>query len=185
MRFAGIIGNPGSGKTTFMTAVLHSDHLEGEKIVANYALKFPFTIMRFDEMAEMPANIKGATVGMDELGKGADSYQFFSGRATKLATLVSQSRKFHCTMYFTVQRFGLIAARLRALTDRFYLMQDLDERIPHCKCTKLPCTCGADSYKCAMYFRVTTCDENERPIAHQLFNGNPYKSLFNTDEVIW
>src|SRR3990172_3920239 len=106
MRFAGIIGDPGAGKSTFMTALLHEHHKDGEPIVANYKLNFPNTLMPFREMATLPPSIEGTTIGMDELGKGADSYEFFIPRSRKLATLVMESRKRHCQLYYTVQRFG-------------------------------------------------------------------------------
>lgn len=168
-----------------MTALLHAQAKQGEKIIANYKLNFPFTPMRFDKMAEMPEEIEGSTIGMDELGKGADSYEFFTKRSKNLATLVMESRKRHCMLYYTVQRFGLIAARLRAQTEEFFLMEDLDARIPHCKCVKPECTCGTYGYKCATQFVCQRFDINARFVGRNLFDGRPFHHLFNTDEIVW
>lgn len=119
----GIIGNRGAGKTCLLTSLLYIDYNMKHKIIANYHLKFPFTYMPFEELSELPESLKGATIGMDELGIGADSRQFFSKRNSNITKLITQLRKRHCLLYYTVQRHNLIDKRIRQQTDNYILME--------------------------------------------------------------
>ena len=74
----GIIGNRGAGKTCLLTSLLYIDSQLGNKIICNYSVKFPATYMTFSQVADLPESLKGATLGFDELGIGADSREFFS-----------------------------------------------------------------------------------------------------------
>lgn len=186
MRFVAIIGDAGSGKTTLMTAILYQSWQSGSKVISNYHLTgIPHTLMAFSQLATLPPEITGSVIGMDELGKGADSYEFFSAQSQKLTTLVSQSRKRHCVVYFTVQRFNLIAKRLRQQVSGFILMDDLDATTPHCICSKLPCRCRRKGYKCARQFKCTFVDQYKKVVNVTEFDGTPWGGYFDTDEIVW
>ncbi len=170
----GIIGDPGSGKTSLMTALLHRAHLRGTNIVANYRLEFPATLMSFSELAALPDSLQHAHIGMDELGEGADSYDFFASGPRKINKLTMQVRKRECLIIYTVQRWGMIAKRLRDLTGGFVLMEDTDRLKPDH-------TIAA----CDSLFQATFVDSNMRVTNRVLFDGKPYQTLYNTYEVIW
>ncbi len=119
----GIIGNRGAGKTCLLTSLLYIDSQLGNKVICNYSVKFPATYMTFSQVADLPESLKGATLGFDELGIGADSREFFSKRNSKIAKLITQIRKRKCLMYYTVQRLNLIDKRVRQQTDKYILME--------------------------------------------------------------
>lgn len=119
----GIVGDRGAGKTCLMTALLYIDYANGHKIVANYHLNFPFKYMSFQKVAELPPDIKNATLGFDELGIGADSREFFKKRNSGIGKLITQIRKRNCLMYYTVQRLNLIDKRIRQQTDKYILLE--------------------------------------------------------------
>lgn len=188
MRFIAILGDPGTGKTTLMTSVLYANSQYGNKIISNYKLfGIDHVLMPFSKLAELPDELNGSTIGMDELGKGADSYEYMAERSKKLTLLVAESRKRHCTVYFTAQHYGLIAKRLRRQVNGFILMEDLDKLTPHCSCPKSfdRCRCGREGYRCAQQFRATFCDDRKRITGTKHFDGRPWGKFFDTDEVIW
>lgn len=168
--FIGILGDRGSGKTNLLTYFLYQAHLKGMPIIANYHLEFPATYMTFEQLTSLNTEISDAIIGMDELGEGADSYDFFASSPRKITKLISQIRKRRCTVYYTVQRFNLIMKRLREQTNGFILCEDLD--IPH---TPLQCN-GV--------FRLTFLDQYYRKTGSGFFDGKPVRQLYNTEEII-
>lgn len=202
MRFIAIIGEAGSGKTTLMTSLLIRSAVGGNRIVSNYHLNVPaiesdfgvkldHLYMTYQELASLPASLTGSVVGMDEMAKGADSYDFFSHQSRHLTTLVAESRKRQAIMYFNVQRFGMIAKRLRDQVNGFILMEDGDKDTPHCICSTVKlnlrgCTCGRNGYKCARAFFMSSVDDSFRVIKREEpFDGRPWGKYFNTNEVIY
>lgn len=137
MEVFGILGDRGSFKTCKMTAALYGDHMAGEKITANYHLKFPFQYRTFDqvrkELKRMESDesyvpsFAGHVMGFDELSTGADSYEFMLSGNKEITKLISQLRKLGCILYYTDQRYGKVTKRIRDQTDRFWLMRDLDK----------------------------------------------------------
>jgi hypothetical protein len=174
--FIGIIGEPGSGKTTFITALLqHDSREENRRIIANYHLSdsLSATFMPFDELAKLPDSIVNSVIGMDELGVGADSYDVFLPQNRSLTKLVAQARKFKCFVYYTVQRYNMISVRLRKLTGGFILMEDLDAHISH----RAP-------YVCEAMFKVEFVTPEMVVVRRETFDGKPYQHLFSTDERV-
>lgn len=182
IRFVGVIGDQGSGKTNFVTDQLYRASLNDTPIVANFHLEFPFSLMPFSDLATLPEALAGAMVGMDELGIGADSYEFMEGQARGMGRLVTQLRKRDCVAYYTVQRFNLIAKRLREQTNIFVLMEDQDVQIKHGDPSQPETT---DNYHCKGQFNVTFLNAKFQPIREMVFNGLPTRHLYNTREIIW
>lgn len=175
MNFIGVIGDLGSGKTNFMTAILKRSHDLGRPIVANYKLSFPSTLVSFKEMALLPDYLQGADIGADELGTGADSYEFFEKTPKNLGKLITQLRKRHCRVWYTVQRFSFITKRLRIMTDGFVLCEDLDKSQNHLE----------KDFVCEGFFKLSFYSNEYKFIRSEIFDGRPYRDLYNTDEIIW
>lgn len=160
----GIIGDRGAGKTCLMTALLYIDYANGHKIVANYHLNFPSKYMTFEQVADLPPNIKNATLGFDELGIGADSREFFKKRNSGIGKLITQIRKRNCLLYYTVQRLNLIDKRVRQQTDKFILMEK----------TSTP---GISILRLLEGW-------NAEMIAKTTFDGRRFFDMYDTNEII-
>ena len=173
MYFIGIIGEKGSGKSNLLTALLYDEYGNGRKIVANYHLKFPFLYKSFADMTTLSDDLQDAVIGMDELAEGADSYEFLASNPRKITKLVAQIRKRNAVGIYNVQKYGWITKRLRDQTDAFILMEDLDKR----KADHTP-------YNCDGVFRAEFCDEHFRVIRTAVFDGKPFRSLYDTQEII-
>lgn len=182
MDFLAIIGDPGSGKTNMLIRYLYNEHHSGSRIVSNlHSLKFPSTYMGFDQLMSAGDEIMGSYVGMDELGVGADSYDFLSKNNRGITQFVAQVRKFHCRVAYTVQRFSMISRRLRLLTDGFVSMSDPDKFnmfYPDGRKAKI------HREVCKGIFRAEYFNRDMRPIRRRLFNGKNYWHLYDTDERI-
>lgn len=186
MAFIGIIGDQGSGKTALTTYWGYKAMKKGIKIIANYHLgcqkkgcvvshpEFPYTHMGFDEIAKKPDAIEGAYVLMDELGVGADSYEFFTEKGKKLAQIITQTRKREAFIIYTVQRFNLINARMRAQTSQYILMEDMDKDIPH-----------KNGYVCQGQFLMRTFDADYNLKGEQIFDGKKTWHLYDTRQKVY
>lgn len=173
MEFIAILGDRGSGKSNLMTAFLKQAHDRGEKVIANYKLSFPYELKSFEDIAKMGKDIANSVIGLDELGVGADSYDFFMEGPRKITQFISQIRKRRCVVYYTDQRWNKIHKRLRDQTDGFIIMSDLDS--PH------PST----DFDCSGLFRSEFYDEDLEFIDMKLFEGKPYWKYYDTNEIIW
>ncbi len=182
IRFVGVIGDQGSGKTNYVCSQLYQAHLAGRPIVANFTLEFPFDLLPFNGLAALPETLQNAVIGMDELGRGADSYEFLEGQSKALGRLVTQLRKRNCIAYYTVQRFGLVAKRLRQQTSIFVLMHDLDAHIPHGDPNQ-PET--AENYHCEGLFHIEFYTPELILLQKGTFDGRGTRHLYNTAEIIW
>lgn len=171
--FTGIIGESGSGKSSLETAYLYDAYLKGVKVFANYQLYFPFTYMTFQEMIELPEEIEGGILGMDELQKGADSYEFFSKPSKKLTTFVSEFRKREFRGIYTVPRFRWVALRLREITGQFILTEDIDKNKP-----------SHTRENCDAKFHLTYLDDDLEIINERDFDGKPFQHLYNDKFII-
>lgn len=129
-------------------------------------------------------NFEGATFGWDELGVGADSYEFFAKDNRTLTEIVAYIRKFHMTGYYTVQRFSMIARRLRIMTGAFITMRDMDAH------NRIHPETGKRVRQhrdiCRGIFMAQMLDDAMEPIGHpKPFNGRPYWDMYDTDKIIW
>lgn len=181
MEFIGIIGDRGSGKTNLMTKYLYDFSQEGYNVIANYSLHFRAKFMTFTEIRAMPEEIEDCIIGMDELGIGADSYDFFAKDVKEITNLIAQIRKLHCRVYYTVQRFNMIARRLRLQTDGFIFMEDTDRGN-----LTFPDGTPAKTHRqvCKGLFRARYMTDNFEITKSRIFNGRPYWQLYNTDQRV-
>ena len=176
MNFIGLIGDMGSGKTCFATAILKMNHDTGRKVGANYKLGFESELMSFAELKEFPAKFYQMDYVADELGTGADSYEFMGEQAKNIGKLVTQVRKRECRVYYTVQRFNFIARRLRQMTDGFIMFRDLDSHLDHL----------VKDFVCAGLFELEFLDADMRRTRdNEIFDGKQFWHLYDTKEIIW
>lgn len=199
MEVIGILGDRGSFKSCFMTAALWRDHLDGEKITANYRLSFPHQRRTFqqvrDELRLMEKtqdtdkphipSFKGNILAFTELSTGADSYEFMLTHTAELTWLVSQIRKLGCIMYYDDQRYGKVVKRIRDQTDVFYLMRDLDKgKMTH------PDGRKAKRHRdvCDGISEYVIVDSDLEPVGdgnRVRFDGRPFYDKYDTDELIF
>lgn len=194
MEFLAIIGDPGSGKTNMLVKYLYSEYKSGTRIASNIStLKLPQLYMGFNDLviAAQQADSPGSPqrrqdfhdlyVATDELGIGADSYEFLSARNRGLASFNAQRRKFHIRWAYTVQRFSMITRRLRLMTDGFISMSDPDKNNMFYSDGR-----RAKMHRevCRGVFRAEYFDRDMRLIKRRMFNGRKYWGLYDTDERI-
>lgn len=180
MEFVAILGDRGSFKSCFMTSLLAIDAREGREIVANYSLFFPpeyhVSKATFEEIAALAENsvaLRGCSIGVDELGVGADSYDFMNKTPRKITALVAQLRKDRAIFYYNAQRFNTIALRLRDQTDAFFLCEDVD---------KLENPGPRHRETCKGIAHITQCDADLNTIREFYFDGKPWYNYYDTDE---
>lgn len=186
MDFVGIVGNRGSGKTNILTAYLKDYADDGVPVIANFKLNFPSISMSFEDLRKIvagdPERIRGTVIGLDELGRGADSYEFFKKDVKDITFLIQQIRKLHSKVFYTVQRFGTIAKRLRDQTDGFIMMNDPDAD----NFTRPDGTLAQNHREvCTGIFRASYMNDDLHLIRSRLFDGRPYWNMYDTDEIIW
>lgn len=186
MEFLAIIGDPGSGKTNMMVKYLYAEHRTGSPIASNLrTLKLPQAYLGFDDLIKAAEDdnpiLHNRYVGTDELGVGADSYEFLGKANRGLVKLNTQRRKFGIRWVYTVQRWSMISRRLRQLTDGFISMTDPDKNnMFH------PDGRRARVHRevCRGMFRAEYFDRDMRLIRRRMFNGRKYWGLYSTDERI-
>jgi hypothetical protein len=187
MEFLAIIGDPGSGKTNMLVRYLYNESRSGTRIASNLrTLKLPQLYMGFSDLVDAAKDdgdprFHDLYVATDELGLGADSYEFLSARNKGLASFNAQRRKFHIRWVYTVQRFSMITRRLRLLTDGFVSMSDPDKRNMFYSDGRRVKT---HREVCSGIFRAEYFDRDMKLIRRRLFNGRKYWSLYDTDERI-
>ena len=181
--FTAIIGDPGSGKSNLMTAILYDAHDNGTPVVANYLLRFPYRQMPFSEMVTLPEDLQDCIIGADELPTAADSYEFLMSGPKNMAKLVSQLRKRNATCVYTAQRENMIAKRLRQLTTAFIVMEDVDKG----RMTDPVTGEEARSHRdvCLGFFRMKMYDDRKRRVGNaKIFDGRDYWTLYDTTQII-
>lgn len=118
--FAYIIGNKGSGKTVFATAMAYIDFLSGAPVYLNYPVGFKARSNDIDEHGlpssmssediielfnENPRAFRGSTVVFDEAQMAASSRSFFAKSNKKLVEFIAMLRKLKCTLIITSQKY--------------------------------------------------------------------------------
>jgi GTPase SAR1 family protein len=186
MDFTGIIGDPGSGKTNMLVRILYREYKRGTPIISNISsIKFPQTYMGFDDLLDAvernDPRLEYAYVGTDELGVGADSYDFLSPKSRALVKFNTQRRKFGIRWAYTVQRQSMITFRLRQLTSGYISMNDPDKwnmRYPDGR--------RARHHKevCQGIFEAEFWNADMMLVRARPFNGRKYWPLYDTNEKI-
>lgn len=196
----GVLGDVGSCKTLFVVANMVEAFIanpERCRIVGNLkSLRLPQMYMPFDEMAktvrkykkseDIPPEFQYANIIWDELGKGADSYEFLASNPRSLSEIVFEIRKYDSIIWYTAQRRFTVTRRIRELTPLYFLMEPIDVtpefyRVnPHL--VNVHEISGRLTLKaCA---NVTAVDDNDTVLNKAVFNGWPYVNYYNTRERI-
>ena len=189
MEFVGILGDRGSGKTAWMTRYAIQAANSGKRVIANYRLKgIKAELMSFEELRKIVSSkhtiheLANAHIFLDELGTGADSYEFFLKDTKAITDWVNQVRKLENHVYYTAQRERQIARRIRIQTDTFIALKDLDRG-------KLTYPDGklAENHMdvCDGVFVVYMLNEDMEPVGKRYFNGKNYYQYYNTKEIVW
>lgn len=186
----GIVGDRGSGKTAWMTRYAKQSADNGRRVIANYRLKgFKAELMSFEEFRKivvskaMIRSIAESDVFLDELGTGADSYEFFSNDVKTITDFINQIRKLDVNLTYTAQRERQIARRIRVQSERFVMLEDPDRfnlRFPDGR----PANRHRDV--CRGIFNVAMVNDDMEPQGPmRQFRGYRYYQYYNTDEIIW
>ncbi len=124
-----VLGNRGSCKTLFVVWIMAQTVEQDGDVCSNIAsftlpqLFAPFTqIVEVIAAGQGQAVFGGKIIVLDELGKGADSYEFLKKQPRKISELIFEIRKYRSIMYYTAQRLQTVTKRIREQTDVFYLM---------------------------------------------------------------
>ena len=113
-----LLGNKGSGKTLFLTFLAYNAYLAKRKIYSNYKLiGIPYEELTKELLLNLPEELNGAVLLMDEVQMIADAYEFMSNQSKAITTLATQLRKRGIDLYIATQRLNFIPKRLRQLTD--------------------------------------------------------------------
>lgn len=116
-----VLGDRGAGKTTIMTFTAYKEYMEqGRKIVCNYKLNFPpsptggeVINMSLAEVVELPDEIDGALLLLDEFHLIVNSRKIFSKSNEKYIRLVTQLRKRKIDFFFATQRLRMVDVQIR------------------------------------------------------------------------
>lgn len=179
--FTAVCGDWGSGKTLLLSRMGYDRAMQGEKVIANYHVNFPHTYMSYQEFVKSATDgfphdeIRNAFILWDEAAMGADAYEFLEMPAKQIMMIVTQLRKFDAEITFTVQRFNWIIRRMRQVTNRYFLMKDLDaELFDHRR------------YKCGLQFEITILNKYQEFAGRKLWDGTKSVGLelYDTRERI-
>ena len=136
--FAYIIGDKGSGKTVFATALAYIDNLNGAPVYLNYAVGFEARSNIRDEnelpsslssqdivelFKEDPRNFRGSTVVFDEAQMSASSRSFFAKSNKKLVEFIAMLRKLKCTLIITSQKYKKVDKWVREDAEYIIVME--------------------------------------------------------------
>jgi energy-coupling factor transporter ATP-binding protein EcfA2 len=114
----GITGAKGSGKTLVMTMMAAILEKEGKKILSNYRLKIPHTLISQDiikNYSDKDTPLHDCVLLLDEIHILMDCRTSFKN--TIITYFLLQSRKRDVDIYWTSQNFGQPEKRLRENTD--------------------------------------------------------------------
>jgi hypothetical protein len=114
----GINGVIGSGKTLTMTYFAYQAHKKGAKVLSNYGLNFPHTLITSTDIlnyADEHSQLKDCFLAIDEMHIFLDCRK--SSKNTALTYMILQSRKRGVNIYWTSQHFRQVDLRLRNNTD--------------------------------------------------------------------
>ncbi len=115
-----IAGQPGEGKTLFMTYCALNYYNQGYKIYANYKIFNPYTGEQISKNIETQENLENAKNGylcLDEIAQYIDGRKAMSGVSKLVNNVLQKNRKRKLSLLFTCQDAYMVDVRLRLNTD--------------------------------------------------------------------
>ena len=138
MAVYGTIGNIGSGKTLFITALGYMEWKRGMNIYANYNLSFDFTPVNLNKEIEVKEN-KNNLFLLDEIWLSMDSRKSQSNGNALFTKAILQSRKWggklvENNIFYTTQSFTQVDKRTRRITSVLFAPNTIfdKEGKPYC-----------------------------------------------------
>lgn len=164
-----ITGRKGRGKTCLMTYFGYTDYVSGRKVYANYHTTFADYIT-LKEVAALPDHLRGCTVLLDEVQKGADAREVFKPGNKGINDLATQLRKLDIMLYYTTQKWEYPDKRLREQAEQ------------HIHCETTP---EEGIFNLTLYDRTIPSFRDMVLEAEEFtFDGRPYFDMYDTDEII-
>lgn len=166
-------GGMGSSKTLSMVREAKKYYDKGFKIYSNFHVTFPFEWMSRDLLRQMlrgEFELENAVLLLDEIHQIADSRRAASKKNLNLSYLVNQSRKKSVRILGTTQFFTQLDIRLRLAT-------------------AIEIRCSRKFYGTRCRVRNVICKqtapEEFTPVKCKEFWGNPYFTLYDSEEAIY
>lgn len=188
-----VLGDRGACKTLFTVWIMSQTVDQGGAIASNiHSLQLPQMYFKFTELVDIISAGQGKQVfghkviTIDEMGKGADSYDFFQKSPRKISELVFELRKYRSILYYTAQRFGTVAKRIREQTDVFYLLDAIPVAAEWAHANPDEVNKLLDGrYVLKGRAHVRMCDSTGYRIMREFeFDGRAFYTLYDTYEVI-
>lgn len=163
-----IVGKRGSCKSLLAVYYMKGYYDIGRTIYSNIWLSFDFKPLTMDMIRELPDELKGSVILIDEVDKWADAYKFFTKDSVALSTLATQLRKLKITLIITLQDLRDTIIRLRRQVDYIVQME------------------RASKIDGIAYATVLDAGAAEgRDFVKQfLFDGRKYFDMYDTNEVV-
>jgi energy-coupling factor transporter ATP-binding protein EcfA2 len=167
-----VLGRRGAGKSNLMTAMAKIYADAGVRVIANFHLfGIRYVYMTFDEIVkafhENPDALRDSVLMLDEIKAGGDAYKFYTNEVQMLASLFTQIRKLHSTIYFGAQVVTQAAKRLREQIDYVFELTNA----------------GVKGVTVINKYEII--DGFEEYISSNLFDGRPYWHNYDTDELVY
>jgi len=158
----GIFGGLGSGKTLLASIIGINSHNKGQKVYANYDLRYaekvnPIELLEFE--------LENCSLILDEANTILDS-RLNSNANRLLGYFILQSRKRNVNIYYTAQISGSVDLRMRLVTNRPIYAEKID---------------GGFRYKIYKNIELDTSVTFILPLKKAL----PFFDLYDTSEVIY
>ena len=125
MVVVGFVGEMRSGKTLFMTIMMHDDMVKGKKVMSNYNLAFKHEDLKIEKIDSSIRDkntdyFDGKSIGIDEIHVFMDARGSGQKRNKMLSYFLTQSGKLDTTIYWSSQFLRQVDVRLRLNTQNLY-----------------------------------------------------------------
>jgi hypothetical protein len=124
MTTTAIIGQPGTGKTLYLTMIGNMDYIAGKRIVSNYSLSFEHRKVDIYELLQIIDDVQDnipTTVLIQEASKWFDARRSMRIENSVLSSLTGQQRKRDMDIYYDDQFITRIDAGLRDITNYSFI----------------------------------------------------------------
>lgn len=155
----------GTGKTLFMTIRAKQHYDKGERIIANYGLRFPHekadsAILM--ELVKNETNLNRCVLALTEMHVLLDSRTSLSKKNRVMSYLILQTRKRQVYLFYDSQDMGQVDIRLRNNTNYYVFCRKIADNL--------------------FYYRVVS--RRGRLIGKYLIDGRKYYHLYDTAETV-